>query len=90
MGFINAQHVSAFGLDEVNLKPHVSPRYQLHQQAYAQPNSHRLNRHLTNLTKMMMRQYEADADSVYLWLGANVMLEYKLEEAKTLLVGTHA
>jgi prefoldin subunit 5 len=26
-----------------------------------------------------------DADSVYLWLGANVMLEYPLEEAKSLL-----
>lgn len=26
-------------------------------------------------------------DSVNLWLGANVMLEYPLEEAKALLVG---
>ena len=26
-----------------------------------------------------------DAESVYLWLGANVMLEYPLEEAKALL-----
>uniref|UniRef100_A0A7S0X8T4 Prefoldin subunit 3 n=1 Tax=Mantoniella antarctica TaxID=81844 RepID=A0A7S0X8T4_9CHLO len=30
-----------------------------------------------------------DAESVYLWLGANVMLEYPLQEAKTLLETNH-
>ena len=31
-----------------------------------------------------------DAESVYLWLGANVMLEYPLDEAKALLETNHA
>ena len=31
-----------------------------------------------------------DAESVYLWLGANVMLEYPLEEARRLLETNHA
>ena len=31
-----------------------------------------------------------DAESVYLWLGANVMLEYPLEEARALLETNHA
>ena len=30
-----------------------------------------------------------DADSVFLWLGANVMLEYPLDEAQTLLETNH-
>ena len=30
-----------------------------------------------------------DAESVYLWLGANVMLEYPLEEARQLLETNH-
>tara|TARA_B100000482_G_scaffold33403_1_gene21252 strand:+ start:444 stop:926 length:483 start_codon:yes stop_codon:yes gene_type:complete len=30
-----------------------------------------------------------DAKSVYLWLGANVMLEYSLDEAETLLTTNH-
>jgi prefoldin subunit 5 len=31
-----------------------------------------------------------DAESVYLWLGANVMLEYPLDEARALLETNHA
>ena len=37
--------------------------------------------------QMYAKARVADVSSVALWLGADVMLEYPLEEAKQLLVG---
>lgn len=39
--------------------------------------------------QMYAKARVADVSSVALWLGADVMLEYPLEEAKQLLVGPH-